>query len=232
MRHQVTEGIVLKRTIFAETDRIITVLNPLQGKLHLIAKGVRKPKSRLAGGIELFSISDLTYIPGRRDLHTLISSRLKQHFGHIVTDIRRTMLGYELLKRLDKVTEDAPDSDYFQLLSAALAALDGDLSIELFELWFDAQLIRLAGHQPNLKSDIHNQHLEAGQNYLFDSDQMAFAAAAQPASSALTAAHIKLLRLLFSLPQPVQLANLQGTAAVLPACRQLILDLRRRSLGL
>ena len=232
MRQQVTQGIVLKRTNFAEADRIITVLTPDQGKLRLIAKGVRKLKSKLAGGVELFSISDFTYIPGRGEIHTLISSRLKQHFGHIVTDINRTMLGYELLKRLDKVTEDAPDSDYFELLSTTLTALDGDLPLDLLELWFDAQLISLAGHQPNLKTDTDHQPLDPAQNYLFDSDQMALAVSQGAASSSsLTASHIKLLRLVFNVRQAQRLTQLQGATDVLPACRLLILDLRRRSLG-
>jgi len=56
----VTTGLVLSRTDFGEADRIITVLTPDHGKLRLMAKGVRRMKSKLAGGIDLFTVSDLT----------------------------------------------------------------------------------------------------------------------------------------------------------------------------
>jgi DNA repair protein RecO len=66
----VTKGIVLSRRDYQEADRILSVLTPDNGKVSLIAKGVRKPKSKLAGGIELFSVSQLTYLPSHNDLKT------------------------------------------------------------------------------------------------------------------------------------------------------------------
>src|SRR4051812_28556736 len=107
MRQILTRGIVLSRTDYGEADRIVSVLTPDQGKLRLMAKGVRKVKSKLAGGIELFSVSELSFIPGKNDIGTLVSARLTQHFANIVKDINRTMFGYELLKRLNRATEDA-----------------------------------------------------------------------------------------------------------------------------
>jgi len=46
-----THGIVLARTDFGEADRILTFLTPDNGKVKAIAKGVRKQKSKMAGGI-------------------------------------------------------------------------------------------------------------------------------------------------------------------------------------
>ena len=100
-----TQCIVLLRVDYGEADRIVTVLTPDVGKLTLMAKGVRKVKSKLAGGIELFSTSEITYLPGRGSIATLVSTRLDTHYGTIVSDINRTMLGYELIKLLDKTTE-------------------------------------------------------------------------------------------------------------------------------
>ena len=116
MNQQRTTAIVLTRVDYGEADRIVTVLTPDAGKLSLIAKGVRRVKSKLAGGIELFSTSEITYIPGRGSVSTLVSSRLVRHYGRIVQDIDRTMLGYELMKLLHKVTEDEPERDYYELL--------------------------------------------------------------------------------------------------------------------
>ena len=43
------EGLVLKGTDYGETDRIITLYTRERGKVHALAKGVRKGKSRLRG---------------------------------------------------------------------------------------------------------------------------------------------------------------------------------------
>ena len=79
MNRYQTEGIILKRVDFKEADRIITFITPDKGKIGAIAKGVRKPKSKLAGGIELLTISDLGLIRGKGDLDQLISTRIKTH---------------------------------------------------------------------------------------------------------------------------------------------------------
>src|SRR5581483_3542398 len=112
MRQFRTQAIILNRTDYGEADRIISFLTPDHGKLKAIAKGVRKSKSKLAGGIELFSVSDISFIPGRKEISTVVSTRLIKHYGHIVKDLNRTNTGYALIKRLDKATEDAPETDY------------------------------------------------------------------------------------------------------------------------
>src|SRR5664279_3509870 len=124
MRQIVSEAIILNRIDYGEADRILTLLTPDYGKLSLVAKGVRRIKSKLAGGIELFSVSDITFIKGRGEIGTLVSTRLKKHYGAIVTDYERTMLGYELIKRLHRVTEDQTESEYFDLLREAFEALN------------------------------------------------------------------------------------------------------------
>lgn len=115
-----TTGIVLSRTNYQEADRIMTFLTSNQGKVRVIAKGVRKAKSKMAGGIELFSVSGITYVSGVSELHTLVSARLKKHYGNIVADINKTLLAYEFMKRINKVTEDAAGAEYFELLNKAL----------------------------------------------------------------------------------------------------------------
>src|SRR5665213_4492942 len=124
MKQIITKGIVLSRTDYGEADRILTLLTPDQGKLRLMARGVRRMKSKLAGGIELFSVSDITFIRGRGEIGTLVSTRLRTYYRNIVQDIERVQLGYELIKSLNKATEDAPEVDYFELMERSFAALD------------------------------------------------------------------------------------------------------------
>ncbi len=224
MNQIVTKGIVLTRTDYGEADRIITMLTPDHGKVRVIAKGVRRVKSKLAGGIELFSVSNITYIPGRKEIGTLVSTRLLEHFGNIVKDIDRTMLGYELLKRLNKATEDDVDDDYFRLLAQVLLALNGGLPPRIIEMWFDAQLLHLSGHQPNLLTDAQQQKLQASAQYGFDYETMTFFARD---GGEFTTDHIKLLRLVFDLQSPRRLQTITDIEMLTNKVAPLVTNVRK-----
>lgn len=220
MKSLLTNAIVLTRTDFGEADRILTVLTPEYGKLRLMAKGVRKSTSKLAGGIELFSVSQLSYIPGKSDMGTLVSTRLVKYYEAIVKDIDRTMLGYDLLKRLNRVTEDAAEPDYYELLEGTFKGLnDPELAMELLQTWFTARLIKLGGHQPNLVTDTGGQKLQPDQVYAFDFEAMA---CAPRDKGRISANHIKLLRLLFGLDDVVALKQVRYEPGVLKTVQQLI----------
>ena len=222
MNQQLTTGIILRRTDYGEADRIISLLTPEHGKLSLVAKGVRKVKSKLAGGIELFSVSHITYLAPRTGsgLGTLVSARLDKHYDHIVKDIDRTMLGYDLIKQLDKATEDNPEPAYFELLQQAFEALnDATIDRQLIKLWFDAQLLRLSGHTPNLQTDTAGAKLEAGNHYEFSHDDMSFIARPEGGYST---DEIKFLRLIFNGNTPDVLTKITGSEALTQRVDQLV----------
>jgi len=202
----ITTGIILSRTDFGEADRIITLITPDHGKLRVLARGVRKVKSKLAGGIELFSVSHITYLPGKGEIGTLVSTRLEKHYGNIAKDIERTMLGYELIKQLNKATEDEPEAAYFDILRQAFEALDDPaIGMDIIQAWFAAQILRQAGHTPNLQTDTAGQKLEATQRYDFSFDDMTFT---RHPEGNFGADDIKFLRLLFSPNEPKVLTKI------------------------
>ncbi len=220
MKTLITEGIVLNRINYGEADRILTILTRDSGKLRLMAKGVRRVKSKLAGGIELFSVSELSYISGRNDIGTLVSSRLKTYYSHIVEDMDRVQLGYELIKLLNKTTEDNYEPSYFELLEQTFMALnDLSLDLNLVKTWFKAQLLRDAGHMPNLTADREGNKLKEENNYTFDVEHMGFVA---NKSGSYTANHIKLLRLIFSANTPAVLSRVKSVESLLTNLMPLI----------
>lgn len=224
MKQLITQAIVLSRTDYGEADRILTLLTPDQGKLSLLAKGVRRVKSKLAGGIELFSISTITFIRGRGEVGTLVSARLEKHYSHIVEDLDRTMLGYDLIKLLHKNTEDEPEAAYFSLLQETFAALDSKIvALSIIDFWFMAQLLHLAGHEPNLRTDTKGNKLEADRSYDFSFDYMAFA----PSDSGrFKAEHIKFLRFGFAASNAKILAQVQGGETLTVSLAPLIRTMR------
>lgn len=228
MRRYTTKGIVLTRTDYAEADRILTFLTDDHGKVRAIAKGVRKSKSKLAGGIELFSVSDLTLIVGRGEIKTLISSRLVRHYGNIVKNMQRTQLAYELLKITNKATEDGPETAYFKLLDQSLAALDDPaLDINLTKLWFDMQLLKLAGHTPNLHTNSTGAKLADSKTYNVDFEQMCLVPASR---GPLSVNHIKFMRLGFRAGKPQTIHRIKNAASLAEACAPIIQTMLRTHL--
>lgn len=220
MNQVITSGIVLTRTNFQEADKIMTLLTPDNGKVSVLARGVRKSKSKLAAGIELFSVSEISFIRGRGELSTLVSARLNKHYGRIVQDIGRTMAGYEIIKLLNKVTEDAPGPEYFELLLEAYESLDNkNIPLDLIHLWFYAQLLKLAGHTPNLRTVRSGQPLTIDGSYEFSQDDMSF----EPRPDGpFEADHIKYLRLSFGGNTPHILHKVKGSGSLLAPCLQLV----------
>lgn len=215
-----TEAIVLSRIDYGEADRIISVLTPNSGKIRLMARGVRKVKSKLAGGIELFSISELSYITGRGEMGTLISSRLKKHFGGIIQDINRVQLGYELIKMLNRATEEHTEPAYFDLLANTLKALeDINIDLELIRCWFEAQILKIAGHTPNLTNDTIGKKLDSKNRYNLNIDAMTFT---EHKDGHFNADQIKVLRLLFSSQNPESINLINDLSDYLPHTAKLI----------
>lgn len=209
MKYLKTMGIVLTRTNYGEADRIITFLTPEFGKVRALAKGVRKQTSKLAGGIELFSITQLNLVAGRGDIRTLTGTRLIKHYQHISKDLDRTNLGYELLKLLNKTTEDAADPGYFILAENTLAALNDEaIDLDVIRLWMLCRLIRLSGHSPSLKVDV------SAKKFQFDFSDMAFKASPQ---GQLTLNQVKYIILNFGSNLPPVLNRIKDAPSLVQA---------------
>ncbi|MFI5270745.1 MAG: DNA repair protein RecO [Candidatus Saccharimonadales bacterium] len=215
-----TKAIVLHRTNYSEADRIVTFLTQDRGKIRVIAKGVRLLKSKLAGGIELFSITEIGYIQGRGQLGTLTSARLIRYYDSIVKDINRVQLGYEVIKQLDRAVEDQPEPEYFDLLDEAFKSLNNNkIAIDLIRIWFQAQLLRLSGHTPNLKTDESGDPLDETKSYDFNYDIVGFE---QREGGTYSSSDIKFLRLLFLGNTPQALQVIVNLDKIIPHCQQLV----------
>jgi DNA repair protein RecO (recombination protein O) len=222
MRQVRTKGIILTRINYGEADRIITFLTPDQGKVTAIAKAVRKTKSKLAGGIELFSVSDIGYIIGKSEINTLISTRLIKYYADIVKDTERTAVGYDVIKIANKATEDKPEAGYFDLVEETFKALDdANVQPQVARLWFDMHLLKLSGHGPNLTTDNKGQKLSPDSKYDFHLDQMGFV---QPEGrkGSFNADQIKFLRLGFAAQRPHLMQRVQNASKLTNSTKDLV----------
>jgi DNA repair protein RecO (recombination protein O) len=189
-----TKAILLRRTNYGEADRILQLLTPDRGKISAIAKGVRRGKSKLAGGLELFSVSDVTVHEGKGDMGLITSARIDTFYANLLQDYDRLQLGYECIKEVAKASETVAEPEFFELLNVSLASLH-DLAVptQLVEIWFRLQMAILLGGALNLSTTAGNAPLEPGKLYNFNFDDMHFV---QHPKGRFKENHIKLLRLL------------------------------------
>ena len=148
-----TEGIVLRSMDLGEADRVLTVLTPRLGKLRVVAKGIRRPRSRLGGGLEPFSDVQLVLAIGRTfDVVTQIAIE-DPHLG-LRDDLQATAEAWYLVELADRFCEGNADSHGpFVLLAQGLAALDapeGAIARESVARWFELHLLDTMGFRPEL----------------------------------------------------------------------------------
>ena len=193
-----TTAIILRRINYGEADRIITVLTPDHGKVVLMAKGVRKSTSKLAGGIELMSESEISFIKGRGEIDTLTSTKLVRHFAGIAGDYDRLTTASQFMKRLDACTEVDPHAEYYHLALDVMLLLNSpQVSSELADAWGTLRLLFALGEVPNLQQDANGAAFSENTNYVFSYESSNFT----PAQNGdVTPTLIKFLRLLITHP--------------------------------
>lgn len=194
-------AIVLRRTDYGEADRVLQLLTP-KGRRSVMAKGVRRERSKLAGGIELFAICDVVIRSGRGELGLLISARLVAFYRHILEDYDRMQFAYSAMKLVSQASETIDEPEWFSVLSTVLEHLNQPkINLQLIETWFYVQYAGLLGDELNMRTDVAGQPLEIDKLYMYDESERSLRPSEQ---GNLSAEHIKLLRLIDAKP----LANL------------------------
>ncbi len=195
MRNDIkTLAYVLRRTNYGEADRIINLITP-EGKMSAIARGVRKEKSKLAGGIEMFSLIELNINRGKSELGVVTSARMLKYYDKLLMDFRRMELAALILKHVSMMAESSDSPEYFKLVDQGLAGLNAGLNVDLVESWFWLNLMKVSGEEINLYRDADGQKLIPENKYMWDVMAAAFARSEQ---GDFGADEIKMLRLIAS----------------------------------
>ena len=126
-----TEGIILKRVNFGETDRILTIFTKHCGKIKALAKGIRKLKSRKAGNLELFNHAVLVLSEGK-GLDIITETWVVDSFVKLRRNLSSIGRAFQIAEVTDKLTaEREANRRVFELL---LEALKGQKTVREFEI--------------------------------------------------------------------------------------------------
>jgi len=140
-------AILMRRLALTESSWIILWCSRSHGVFKTVAKGARRPKSPMAGRLDLFFSCDIAWVRSRKsDLHILSEVVPRAYRPAIRGDYQRTMAASYFTALVEMVVEkETPVADFHHLLERALDYLDREQPARKGVLHFEAETARLLG---------------------------------------------------------------------------------------
>jgi DNA repair protein RecO (recombination protein O) len=149
-RNYQTEAIIIKKTKLGEADRILTLYTPHLGKIQAVAKGVRRPRSKMSGHLELLTHSLISLARGK-NIDTVTGTQTINSFLPLKSDLRLTAYALYATELVNQFTADnAEDYPLFQLLLETMHRLCQGSDNELVLRYFELHLLNEVGYRPQL----------------------------------------------------------------------------------
>jgi DNA repair protein RecO (recombination protein O) len=149
-RRYTTDAIVLSRFDLGEADRVLTLITPTGGKLKAIAKGVRRPTSRLGGSLEPFAELRVALARGRTfDVVTQVS------VGHAWLNLRDSLesaaTAWYIAELADRSLEERHAAEpLYGLLRRAYELIDAGMAPGRVARWYEMHLLDELGMRPEV----------------------------------------------------------------------------------
>lgn len=170
-------AIVLKKRKVGETDRLYILYTREGGKVQAIARGVRKPRAKLAGHLETFNRGSIV-VARSRGLGTITSAVADWYGEHLKSDSRALLevaRAVSVFERLVDVGER--DGGLFGLLRSFLETADRMVQsgesgrAMLLAQAFLFQVLGRLGYQIEVaRSAVTGESLQSGCRYVFGFD--------------------------------------------------------------
>jgi len=147
-RRYTSEGIVLARKNYAEADRLLVIFSKHFGKIKLLAKGVRKPKSRKRGHIEIFSKLRFA-VSSTKGIGIMTEAEIVNSYSHLRKDLRKIAVAYYFCEVIGRITHDEEKNEFlYDLISDYLEELPQVKDLKKFRKQFIYRLLLSLGYWP------------------------------------------------------------------------------------
>jgi len=149
-RRYVTDAIVLSRFDLGEADRVMTLITPGHGKLKAIAKGIRRPTSRLGGSLEPFAELRVALAHGRT-FDVVTEVRVGQAWLRMRDSLEGAATAWYLAELADRSLEERHEAEpIYMLLRRAYELLDAGMAANRVARWFEMRLADELGVRPEV----------------------------------------------------------------------------------
>lgn len=199
---QKVEGIVLRTSSYGETDKIVTIFSRELGKRAAMARGAKKPTSRLSSISQPFTYGYFLIQQGR-GMGTLQQGEIIDSMRSIREDIFTTAYASFIMELVDKLIEDeSPKPKIFTILQEALEAISQEYDPEAISLFVEWKMLPVAGIYPVLHQCANCGATDG--EFAFSFAQIGFLChrcfSVDPYLIRLTPAIVKLIRTFYTVP--------------------------------
>lgn len=118
-------SIILSTTPFRESSLLLYLFTREHGRIHALAKGIRKGDRRGVPVERGYLVEHMTYMKPHRDLHQVTDCHIREHFPAIRCDLEKTAVRdvlFDLVLGAIGVTD--PHSELFDYLAGFLGTLE------------------------------------------------------------------------------------------------------------
>ena len=145
-------SLVIRQRDLGEADRIVILYTAERGKLSAVAKGVKRGRSKLAGGLQLFSHAQVQLAAGR-SLEVATQVQPIELFYRLREEMSRYAYACYVAELLDNlVDEGRSDGAVFDLLLATFRALDTGADPPTVVHAFELKLLSRLGYGPEVSN--------------------------------------------------------------------------------
>lgn len=149
-----TDALVLRTRNLGEADKILTLLTRSEGKISAAARGARRPRSRLLGGSQLFTLGRYSLFR-RPGLHSLSQVEILEPFRPLREDLARMACASYAAELVDRfLPEGDPQPQVFALLVSIMHVLAWESEpreLESALRKYELRLLTLLGYRPFLE---------------------------------------------------------------------------------
>ena len=163
---------MLKSSPIGEAGSIITFYSMNEGKLRAVARGVRKPSSKMVGNLEPFNrVAIALARPKAAGIDTITQAQVLESFVPLRANLDAVSKGIYLSELVDRFgTEGAANPALYGLLVDMLRALNEEPDRDLALRYFELRLLSYSGFMPELHKCVEcRQDLSPGE-HLFSPD--------------------------------------------------------------
>ncbi|SFA70467.1 DNA replication and repair protein RecO [Lentibacillus halodurans] len=149
------QGIVMKTQDYGETHKIVTIFSDQAGKISGIARGAKKPKSRMAAITQPFIYGDF-FVYLHSGLSTLQQGDVIYSFRSIREDIIKTAYASYVVELTDKLTDShSPDHFLFNQLYQTLDWIAEHADVAVPIMMYELKLFKTGGFAPSVDKCVH-----------------------------------------------------------------------------
>lgn len=196
------EGIVIRTIPYGESNKIVTFFTEEAGKVTAMARGAKKPRSKLAAVTQPFT-HGIYLIRKGRGMGTLSQGDPIESMRFIREDLEATAYASYIVEIIDRLTDEhAQVGGVYRVLNEALHAINEEYDAEAITLFVEWKMLRVGGIHPVLHA-CASCHATDGE-FGFSFQQLGFLCHRcfhqDPYVLKLTPTQIRLIRTFFTVP--------------------------------